>query len=80
MRRLNLPKHMQQLVTSYFDYVWFRHHDFIGVRFLERMPETLRKTISLQVHGEMLRRVPAFNGTTLEVRHGPSSATTAHHP
>lgn len=60
MRRLELPRHMQQLVTSYFDYVWFRHHDFIGVRFLERLPETLRRTISLQVHGAMLRKVAAF--------------------
>ena len=60
MRHLGLPTYHQQLVASYFDYVWYRHNDFDGHRFLERLPETLRGRVSLKVHGEMVRRVPAF--------------------
>ena len=59
MRHLGLQKYHQELVASYFDYVWYRHNDFDGHRLLARLPETLRGRVSLKVHGEMVRRVPA---------------------
>jgi len=30
MRHLGLQKYHQELVASYFDYVWYRHNDFDG--------------------------------------------------
>ena len=50
MRHLGLPEHQQQLVCSYFDYIWYRHNNFDGLGFLERLPETLRARISAKVH------------------------------
>ena len=71
MRHLGLPEHQQQLVGSYFDYVWYRHNNFDGLIFLERLPETLRARICAKVRS---RRRPSAR--THAFARAPSHATT----
>ncbi len=61
MRERRIPSDLQQRVRQYYQYMWeYSHDDSMDINFLDELPHSLKTSIYLCLHRELLEKVPLF--------------------
>lgn len=64
MRENKIPHKLQQKIRDYYQYRWIENRDIRDYHILEELPYPLKMKIALQLHKEVIEKVPIFQGAT----------------
>lgn len=64
MRENKIPPNLQQKIRDYYQYRWLENRDIRDYHILEELPYPLRTKVALQLHKEVIEKVPIFQGAT----------------
>ncbi|WP_287274949.1 MULTISPECIES: cyclic nucleotide-gated ion channel [unclassified Okeania] len=66
MRENKISPKLQQKIRDYYQYRWIENHDIRDYHILEELPEPLRMKLALELHKEVIEKVPIFRGATTD--------------
>ncbi|NEN93608.1 MAG: cyclic nucleotide-binding domain-containing protein [Okeania sp. SIO3H1] len=64
MRENKIPSNLQQKIRDYYQYRWIENRDIRDYHILEELPYPLKMKLALQLHKEVIEKVPIFQGAT----------------
>ena len=64
MRENKIPHKLQQKIGEYYQYIWIENRDLRDYYILEELPYPLKTKLALQLHKEVIEKVPIFQGST----------------
>ncbi|NEQ39748.1 MAG: cyclic nucleotide-binding domain-containing protein [Okeania sp. SIO3I5] len=64
MRENKIPPKLQQKIRDYYQYRWIENRDIRDYHILEELPHPLKMKLALQLHKEVIEKVPIFQGAT----------------
>ncbi|WP_293058571.1 ion transporter [Okeania sp. SIO2B3] len=64
MRENKIPPELQQKIRDYYQYRWIENRDIRDYHILEELPYSLKMKLALQLHKEVIEKVPIFQGAT----------------
>lgn len=64
MRENKIPHKLQQKIGEYYQYIWIENRDIRDYYILEELPYPLKTKLALQLHKEVIEKVPIFQGST----------------
>jgi len=66
MRENKIPPKLQQKIRDYYQYRWIENRDIRDYHILEELPHPLKMKLALQLHKEVIEKVPIFQGANLQ--------------
>ncbi|MGK7920758.1 MAG: ion transporter [Trichodesmium sp.] len=66
MREHKIPPSLQQTIRDYYQYIWIENRDIRDYHVLEELPYPLKMKIALQLHKEVIEKVPIFQGANTQ--------------
>jgi hypothetical protein len=64
MRENKIPHKLQQKIGEYYQYIWIENRYLRDYDILEELPYPLKTKLALQLHKEVIEKVPIFKGST----------------
>lgn len=64
MRENKISPTLQQKIRDYYQYRWIENRDIRDYHILEELPYPLKMKLALQLHKEVIEKVPIFQGAT----------------
>lgn len=66
MRENKISPELQQKIRDYYQYRWIENRDIRDYHILEELPYSLKIKLALQLHKEVIEKVPIFQGATAQ--------------
>ncbi|WP_293082765.1 ion transporter [Okeania sp. SIO3B5] len=66
MRENKISPKLQQKIRDYYQYRWIENRDIRDYHILEELPYSLKMKLALQLHKEVIEKVPIFQGATTQ--------------
>ncbi|NEP78660.1 MAG: hypothetical protein F6K39_11005 [Okeania sp. SIO3B3] len=64
IRENKIYPELQQKIRDYYQYIWIENRDIRDYHILDELPEPLRMKLALELHKEVIKKVPILQGAT----------------